>query len=157
MSQDKAQDVWELFHAKDARELIKVPKGWPKQWGLAGRCLRSFYRSDKWNRDGDFDDYYHDHGSEIYVYEPWGVEEWLVPSDPPIKRFPASGAVLGYSLGWILERVDDGKTIEAEMYEDTYLCADPEGLYLFTVEPSVGVTALFCGSGLHIKDVGIVG
>ncbi len=91
------------------------------------------------------------------MWEPWGTQSWLEPVDPPIKRFPKTGAVLGLSLGWVLERESDKRIIEAQMYSDTFLCVDPDGEFLFTVDPDEGVTALFYGESLRVKNVGIVG
>lgn len=157
MSVRKARSVWETFHAKDSREELTVAHPWPEQWGLAGRAIRSFYSSDKWNKDGQFDDYYHDHSDGVQVWEPWGSHNWLEPIDlPSYIRIPDAGAILGYSLGWIIEK-PDGTNAEAELYEDTFLCADPDGEFLFTVDPYLGVTALFCGTSLRIRNVGIVG
>lgn len=150
--------IWEAFHAKPYRELRKVKTRWPKRWRLVGRMVRTWYRSDKWNADEDYDDYYHDHGPHVLCYEPEGVApSWAAPVEVPLSSFPRSGAILGYSLGWLLERADNGARQEAEVTKGTLLCADPRGTYLFVVDEHGVIEALIIGDGLGVQPEGIVG
>jgi hypothetical protein len=160
MSLKKAEERWRIFHAKNPRERIEVPAPWPREWGLVGTATRVYYYSDKWEKDGDFVPYYHDHEGDVQLWEPWGSQDWQTKKRKrPCPSVPCShGAVLGYCLGWEL-KTPEGEKLEVE-FDDTevLLCSTPSGKALFVVDPKDGsVIAVFCGGKLDVRKEGIVG
>lgn len=160
MSLKQAEDRWKLFHDKEPRRTIEVPAPWPKEWGLVGHATRVYYYSDKWEKDGEYIPYYHDHEGGVELWEPWGVEDWQEKRrKKPCPSVPCShGAVLGYCLGWVIESLD-GRSLEVSFGDkEVLLCSTPSGKALFVVDPkSKEVIAVFCGGKLDVRPEGIVG
>jgi len=162
MSREKAEKLWRTFHDKDSPdELIEVIRPWPAAWGLSGEASRVLYLSDKWQPDGDQQAYYHDHEGGVQLWEPWGTQEWLTQKKrSPSRSLPCKDAtVLGYCLGWELEREDTNEHLDIEFAdEEALLCAVPSGKVLFVVDIGSGeVIAVFVGGSLAVKPEGIVG
>jgi hypothetical protein len=162
MSKAKAEQLWRTFHDKEnPRELIEVLRPWPSAWGLSGEATRVYYLSDKWQRDGKQQAYYHDHEGGVELWEPWGSQEWLEQRrKSPARSLPCSDAtVLGYCLGWELTKVGTGEELDIEFGDkDALLCAVPSGKALFVVDAKSGeVIAAFVGGSLAVKPEGIVG
>lgn len=157
---DKALNIWKRFHSKNPREIITVKgKGakWPSKWGVSGTVTQTLYASDKWNRDGDFDEYYHDHGpGTIYCWEPVDAQSWVEAESTPFKQ-PTVLAVLAKSQGWTMNRVDTGEQVQASVAKDCLLCCDPEGTTLFILNPRTGFEAVIYGDGLTVEREGICG
>jgi len=155
-----AKALWEVFHDKEPREEFDVVAPWPKAWGLSGEATRMYYRSDKWNHDGEYECYYHDHEGSVELWEPWGDQDWLCGK----RTSPGSGipcktaAVLGYCLGWVLTNVD-GVSMEVEFGDaEVYLCAVANGKTLFAVDVATDdVLAVWVGGSLDVLSDGIVG
>lgn len=155
---ERAVEAWMLFHQKlEPSQVFDIVDPWPERWGYAGLMQITFYSSDKWKPDGDYIDYYHDHGQGVGCWQPWGSNGWLNQKRCPVKRFPEDAAVLGYSGGWIIKQVNTSKLLQAEPTKGSLLCCFPDHRTLFCLHPKKGVTALFHGPGLHIEDRGIVG
>ena len=157
-----AKKLWQIFHDKEnPRELIDVSKPVPKRWALAGRAAQTLYSSDKWNPDGQFDAYYHVHddgsGGGVWLYVPVGTFTWAAEEPIPVETWPDAGAVLGTADGFLMERADSGKQVEAYCADDALLCAFPDGSALFVYDPKDGVIALVIGDPLDIGREGIEG
>lgn len=148
---------WEAFHDKEHRELLEYPFKWPARWALAGRMVTTYYESDKWRDDGDYDLYYHDHGDEVWCYVPVDIFDWAAEENPPFQPDVNCGAVLAISNGWNFERADSGKLVEMVVPKDSLLCSSPDGKYLFLVDPDRGILALIVGDSLAVKPEGILG
>lgn len=160
-SSKEAHALWRTFHAKEPREEIFLQNpGWPRSWGRSGEGLTVYYRSDKWNEDGDYVSYYHDHEGGVQVWEPWGAHAWLEDKRKrPCAGIPAlQCAVLGWCLGWDI-RCTDGETRTVEFSEGTVrLCGTPSRKALFAVHESSGdIIAVWCGGKLNILPEGIDG
>jgi hypothetical protein len=157
-----------MFHKKSRpRELIDVSIPWPAIWGYAGTATTIFYDSDKWEPDGKFTKFYHDHGGGIGLWHPVELFSWLDATPvAPIGRLPSAVTVLGFSLGVDMKRHDTGKAQHARPAQGSYLVGVKEhrarsgkmiDARLWIVEPSQGVTAFVTGPGLKIEGRGIVG
>jgi len=160
MTVSKAAKKFRTFHQKDPREVLEFKKDpWPKKWGLSGRATRIFYRSDKWERDGKFVDYYHDHGDGVKLWEPLGYQCWLEESSPG-RGIPCKYAtVLGYCLGWEIDRNGDQEHMAVEFGdEELLLCCTPSGKVLFVLDQNLPeVIAVFKGGDLSVEAEGIDG
>jgi len=157
---EAAVAAWKAFHKKaQPRELIKVKVPWPQSWSYAGVAKTTYYRSDKWKDDGDFERYYHDHDSgPIRVWHPKGMFPWLAERPQPTKRkYPTAVAVLGYSLGIDVERHDTKRLRLASPSPGSFLVVSPDRTTLWIVEPRNGVTTMLQGSRLRVEARGIVG
>lgn len=157
---ERAAAVWKLFHKKRApREMIRVNLAWPKDWEYAGEAVTTYYRSDKWEKDGKFIKYYHDHeGGKISIYHPAGKLGWTSNSKKPASFTPpASVAVLGYSLGVDVKRHDTGKVTHVGFPRGSYLVASPDRRHLWVVEKDQGIIAMITGPGLRVNPEGICG
>ena len=155
-----ASSVWKLFHKKPApRELIKVKILWPTKWEYAGEAVTTYYNSDKWEDDGKFTKYFHDHeGHNISIWHPAGMFDWTTAAPkPPRFKYPPAVAVLGFSLGVDVKRHDGEKMRKAIPERDSYLVAAPDRKHLWIVEPAQGITAMIAGPGLIVEARGIVG
>ena len=158
-----AQRAWEIFHSKKptaARDIKLKGKAreWPKQWGYSGKVKTIYYASDKWEKDGEYVNYYHDHGKGIGCWMPAGTESWLTKQRLPVKEFPQSVSVLGYCLGWDYTRPKGSKMYRAKQETgDELLCCFPNRKTLVVVSPRQGVVALVSGPGLVVEARGIVG
>lgn len=69
----KAHDTFRMWHQKDPRK--EIPVSGVKlldelDFGCIGRATEIKYTSDKWEIDGDFFPYVHDHASRPGVYVP---------------------------------------------------------------------------------------
>jgi len=160
-SSKEAQALWRTFHDKEPREEIFLHNpGWPKAWGYSGEGLTVYYHSDKWNEDGDFISYYHDHEGGVEVWEPWGAQAWLERK----KKRPCSGipavqcAVLGWCLGWDLRCADGVERTVEYAPGVVHLCGAPSRRVLFAVHKASGdIIAVWCGGKLDILPEGIDG
>jgi len=159
----RARAVWKLFHAKEptpAKDVHLSGKAseWPTRWGYCGRVKTIYYASDKWEDDGDYVNYYHDHGKGIGCWLPAGAESWLTSQRLPVKKFPQSVSVLGYCLGWDYQRAGGNRMYRAEPETgDELLCSFPNRKTLVVASPRQGVVALVSGPGLVVEARGIVG
>lgn len=160
--------TWCMFHKKDEpRELIDVNIPWPAAWGYAGAATTVYYNSDKWEPDGEFTKFYHDHGGGIGLWHPTGLFSWLGGTpQAPLGRLPTAVTVLGFSLGVDMKRHDTGQRRHATPARGSFLVGVKEhkarsgrmiDARLWIVEPSQGVTAFITGPGLRIEARGIVG
>ena len=156
---DEAVEKWREFHQKDEpKKEIDLPAKnfWPKRWSYAGLVSTCYYRSDKWEKDGKFNRYYHDHGKGIRCWHPYGLFQGGVRKSPLIPKFPHVLTVLGFSIGWDLN-TPDGNELSYSPEKGEMLCCFPDGKVLVVVSEDGKLVALFEGHGLKIKDVGIVG
>lgn len=160
---EMAQRAWEIFHAKEPTSARDInlegrARDWPKKWGYCGKVSTIYYASDKWEKDGDYVNYYHDHGQGIGCWMPAGTEPWLGSKKMPVRSFPQSVSVLGYCLGWDYARPGEPGMFRASQETgDEMLCCFPNRKTLVVVSPSQGVVALVSGPGLVVEARGIVG
>lgn len=156
----KATAVWKLFHKKpEPHELIEMTVSWPAAWEYAGEAVTTYYRSDKWEDDGNYFRYYHDHNrGKIGIWHPAGMLPWASQS-PAAPRFtePGSVAVLGYSMGVDVKRHDTGKEQRMFTERGAYLVSSPNRKHLWIVEPTNGIVAMIAGPGLVVNPEGICG
>lgn len=147
---------WETFNKKPHRKLIKTKLNWPKRWGKLGEAKTTYYRSDKWHKDGKFVNYFHDHSAGVACYHPMGAQRGLTATRPPISAWPETGVVLGNFLGWDIE-LPDGRLLEAEPdSKASLLCSSPDGHMLFVVEDGC-ITGILVGKSLKVEAEGIDG
>lgn len=157
-----AQRAWELFHAKKNPPKNISLKGkardWPRSWGFGGQAVTVYYSSDKWKENGDYINYYHDHGGGIGLWLPSGDESWLQQKTLPLRKFPQAVSVLGYFLGVDYERAGGKKLFRATPEDgEELLCCFPDRKHLVVVHPNRGAAALIFGPGLIVEARGVVG
>lgn len=58
-SRDEAVHIRETFYNKPAEQETEMPWSWPTTLVHAGEAFAVMYRSDKWHKKGDFEDYKH--------------------------------------------------------------------------------------------------
>jgi hypothetical protein len=155
----KATAVWKLFHKKpEPHELIEMTVTWPTAWEYAGEAVTTYYNSDKWEQDGNYIKYYHDHEGRISIWHPAGMFDWTAKAPrPPRFKQPKAVAVLGYSLGVDVKRHDTDKVRKAIAVRGARLVASPDRKRLWIVEEGVGLVAMIAGPGLAVEAQGIVG
>jgi len=164
VSKRDTEELWKRFHDKNPREMIDVGVDpWPKSWARSGQCLTTYYRSDKWHKDGKYDSYYHDHESaDVSVWEPAGSRPWhgkkarvRVAKGIPCRY----AAVLGDALGWDFKKPDGEKLSVEYKPGEALLCAvPPEGNVLFVYDMRDNeVVAVICGGKLTVREEGIDG
>lgn len=73
-TQSKAEQVWRTWHQKNPRELHEVEYDFPEEVFSIGLAETIIYASDKWEDDGDFYDYVHEHetGAEVFTTDGTG-------------------------------------------------------------------------------------
>jgi len=147
-SLDEAMDRYETFHAKRPLRVVELDHDLPTQVVCIGQVISTMYRTDKWHKDGDDEDYKHVHdnsrggkdreyefGKGVLAYEPvreasrsviesGGKRSKAARSNKPTNlpvRAPRALSLLGYCLGIFVHRFDDD-----EIYE-----INPRGCYLF--------------------------
>jgi len=157
---ENAIGKWREFHQKDepdkAYEIGEASKFWPKRWVYAGLATTCYYRSDKWEDDEKYNEYYHDHGQGIRCWHPPGVFPSGQRKRLLLKHKPTTLTVLGYSLGWDLV-TQDGDELTYTHEKGEWLCCFPDGSVLVVVSGHGKLVALFEGQGLRVEDRGIVG
>lgn len=154
-----ACEAFEIFHAKEPRFVIRVPKRlrrWPEYWALVGPCKRVYYESDKWHEDGDTDRYYHDHGSGIRF---WLAADGIAEGECSPVELPSALTCLGLFLGADVV-CSDGKRDRKQFAEPSsrdVLCCDPNREFLVALDQRTGPYAIIEGPGLTILSEGIDG
>lgn len=180
---DKAMARYETFHAKSPIRIAELEHDIPKEWVEVGDALAVMYRTDKWKRDGNDEDYKHLHdrgenkpydlGRGVRLFEPVAeVKRSRVGSQRantsglkrrklPITE-PKAITLLGYCLGFFVRRDDDGEIYECNP-RGCYLFCSPSGDMLIVYSPdkqpdgSSGVLAIMAGGNLRVLKDGIDG
>ena len=167
--QKEAEEVWKLFHKRPEVDWIKtlqLKSPFPKKWGYAGRCITTYYSSDKWQKDRKFfERYYHDHkkgigfwSKGVGIWLPSGTQPWLTDQHPDKKilKNPKAVAVLGFALGFDIIRPDRKTKGKLEPDKGSLLVCAPDKRRLYVLEDD-RITALVWGPSLRVESRGIVG
>ena len=173
---DRSFDRYEIFHKKQPIRVVELRHELPKQLVHVGDALAVMYRTDKWKKDGDDEDYKHLHDKgENRPYEPGKGVKLYVPSrlkprdiagrpcGPPV-RYPDSLTLLGKSLGFFV-RLADGEICEIDRLKHSYLYCSPSGnmLAVYAAEPepsqdgAEGFLCVMAGGKLRVIGDGIDG
>lgn len=64
----EAKKIREDFYAKPSERTKKYSWSWPTELVEVGECLGTLYRSDKWKKRGNFEDYKHRSEAEQRLY-----------------------------------------------------------------------------------------
>jgi hypothetical protein len=154
----EARKSWKTFHQKDNPDKeLTLNTPWPQKWYYAGHCVTMYYASNKWYASKKMIRYYHDHSDTVRCWHPRATIQGaprMRPLKPPVRRFPTSGTVLGYCLGWDLE-TPKGELLRAVPLPKALLCCFPNRKVLFVVERG-RVVSLVTGPKMTVEDVGIV-
>jgi len=164
---DAAMDRYKTFHAKDPIRVAELDHELPTRWKPVGDALAVMYRTDKWKRDGNDEDYKHLHDKAddkpyeirkgVRIYEPVRSGG----SGLPVPR-PQAVTLLGYCLGVFVRKDDDGEIYEANP-RGCYLFSSPSGDMLAIYSPheqsdgSSGFLAVMAGGNLRVLKDGIDG
>lgn len=163
---DAALRRYKTFHAKDPIRVAELRHGLPTRWKPVGDALAVMYRTDKWKKDGNDEDYKHLHdksddvpyevGEGVRIYEPSRSGEPLPVSEPKALT------LLGYCLGVFVRKDDDGEIYEANP-RACYLFSSPSGDMLAIYSPhkqsnnKSGFLAVLAGGRLRVLKDGIDG
>lgn len=165
---DAAMRRYKTFHAKDPIRIAELTHDLPTRWREVGDALAVMYRTDKWKKDGNDEDYKHLHdkadgkpydvGQGVRIYEPvrGGGGRSL-----PVPR-PRALTLLGYCLGVFVRKDDDSEIYEANP-RGCYLFSSPSGDMLALYSPhqqsngSSGFLAVLAGGKLRVLKDGIDG
>lgn len=157
----KAQSAWCLFHKRDDPDWTKeiaLTTPFPQAWGLVGRCVTTYYSSDKWQSDRSFfERYYHDHSkkTQIWLPEGSGVTQLLDTPPPDETKTPAAVAVLGFALGFDTESPTHEKG-KLKPESGALLVYSPTKNRLYVLE-GAQITALIWGPKMIVSPRGIIG
>lgn len=165
---DAAMRRYTTFHAKDPIRIAELSHDLPKRWKPVGDALAVMYRTDKWKKDGNDEDYKHLHdksdgkpydvGRGVRIYEP---VRGAGGQKLPVKE-PRALTLLGYCLGVFVRKDDDGDIYEANP-RGCYLFSSPDGDMLAVYSPhkqsdgSSGFLAVLAGGNLRVLKDGIDG
>lgn len=180
---DKAMSRYETFHAKSPIRVAELEHDLPKDWVEIGDALAVMYRTDKWKRDGNDEDYKHLHdrgddkpydlGRGVRLFEPAAEAKRSKVGTQRANtgalkrcRLPVSApkaiTLLGYCLGFFVRRDEDGEIYECNP-RGCYLFCSPSGDMLLVYSPdkqpdgSSGVLAIMAGGNLRVLKDGIDG
>lgn len=156
---DSAMNRYETFHAKRPLRVVDLGHELPSQVVCVGQVISTMYRTDKWHKDGDDEDYKHVHdnsrggkereyefGKGVLAYEPAREARRSVVESGgkrakanvahkterlPVPK-PEALTLLGYCLGVFVHRFDDDQIYEI----------NPRGCYLFC-SPSGDMLAIY--------------
>jgi hypothetical protein len=170
---DAAFERYDVFHDKDPRRAVRLAHDLPTKLVPVGKLKSVMYRTDKWKKDGDDEDYKHVDDPGVILYEPYSsygkskVERDGPPGDrpepcgPPVA-YPKALTLLGYCLGFFVERFDDGETYECNP-RGAYLFCSPSGDMLALYSPEAqpgghkGFLCVMAGGRLRVEKDGIDG
>lgn len=186
---DDAMNRYEVFHAKRPMRVVDLGHELPSQVVPVGQVLSTMYRTDKWHKDGDDEDYKHVHDSSrgakekeyefgrgVIAYEPAREARRSViesggrrskttviakPERFPVAK-PEALTLLGYCLGFFIQRFDDEQVYELNP-RGCYLFCSPKGDMLAVYSPkaqpdgSKGFLIIMAGGGLRVLKDGIDG
>lgn len=159
-----AESAWKMFHKRNEVDGSTKLEGdiWPQAWAYAGRCVTTYYTSDKWQRDRKFfERYYHDHDKDTGIWLPKGSEKWLdAKHTVPDFKIPGSVAILGYTLSFDIIQ-HDSKALHAKKgkvipEQGSLLVVGPTKKHIFVVENG-RIVAMVWGPKMKVEARGIVG
>jgi hypothetical protein len=160
---EEAKQAWKGFHKRNDVDWVKkvhLKEPFPKSWGFVGRCVTTYYASDKWQEDRDFfERYYHDSDKDTGLWVPVSNEfTWLGDRQPPSRwvKPPKSLAVLGFALGFDTIRHDNKNEGQWKPKKGSLLLTGPKERRLYVLEDG-RITALVWGPKLRVEPRGIVG
>lgn len=164
---DAAMARYQTFHAKEPIRIAELDHELPTRWKEVGDALAVMYRTDKWKKDGNDEDYKHLHdkgddkpydiGKGVRIYEPTRSGGQSLP----VSR-PQAITLLGYCLGVFVRKDEDGEIYEANP-RGCYLFSSPSGDMLAIYSPheqadgSSGFLAVMAGGNLRVLKDGIDG
>ena len=137
----EAKELRENFYAKPVSRVKQFGWSWPTELVEVGECLGTLYRSDKWHKKGEFEDYKHKSEGEqrIYVVPGAPFEEIKALGLPlvgarekiPSRLMPTTFAELALFMGFQV------KLYEKDRSNRFFLPDDAEhpdrGLYEFSI------------------------
>ena len=89
----EAKKISETFKAKPIKKRVELPTDWPSRMQHVGENVRIDYDSDKWKKDGDFEQYAHVAESRNRCLVKPG---FLAPFASPSKKFPVHGPIVDF-------------------------------------------------------------
>lgn len=181
---EDARDMRRTFQDKEPRHERRVGFTWPDELQLVGRCLAIEYRSDKWQREKDYEDYKHiAEAPQDFL----ACADLIVPHDDPSRPLAVHGpwldlprtmprhfAVLAPSLGCQVKlyktmrgnrgyygREDDGVMqlrLPRAMLGGARVPKSGEAfLFFYSPGRADGVHAMVFGSSLDVEKDGLSG
>lgn len=165
-----AAKIRETFTDKPADKKEALPWRWPTRLIEAGECLAVMYRSDKWRRKGDYEDYKHvaEGPQKLFVVPDFQLRDGsreislaaLGGAADPVVRdlFPDSVALLANFLGLHCRLYGVSEPYEVQLSRAKLAAGQTSRGELFlTVYDSSGPQLFVFGAELNIEKDGIVG
>jgi len=160
--QQEAEETWRTFHKRPNHDWTKeltLKSPFPVEWSLVGRCVTTYYSSDKWQKDRTFfEKYYHDHNKKTQIWMPKGSRAVKLFGNPPPDDIAApikAGAMLGYVLDFDI--IDpDGQKGKLRPDPGSLLLSGPKKKRLYVLEGQ-RIVALIWGPKLRVVARGVAG
>lgn len=116
----QAQKLREVFTDRPMRKAIELGWSWPRSMEEVGVCTAVMYKSDKWKKIGDFEDYKHIHETSAESHKllvskdfDLGIETYVEPY--ALDRMPDAVAELADILGLQFRLYDkDGNLVDQD-------------------------------------------
>jgi hypothetical protein len=179
---DGAMSRYETFHAKQPIRIAELEHDIPTSWICTGDGLSVMYKTDKWHKDGDDEEYKHLHGHSekrpyalgkgVRVFEPATEAKRSRVGGKPVKldgraqrlpvAIPKALTLLGYCMGLFVRHTHDGEVYEVNP-RGSYLFCSPAGDLLLVYSPtkqadgSSGFLCAMAGGSLRVLKDGIDG
>lgn len=179
---DRAMSRYETFHAKQPIRVAELDHDIPTKWVCTGDGLSVMYKTDKWHKDGDDEEYKHLHGHSekrpyalgkgVRVFEPASEIKRSRVGGKPVRvsgggqrlpvAIPKALTLLGYCMGLFVRHTHDGEVYEVNP-RGSYLFCSPKGDLLLVYSPqkqadgSSGFLCAMAGGSLRVLKDGIDG
>ncbi len=168
-----ARDIRETFHDSPMERVEELRWSWPKRVDEIGTSHAVAYKSDKWKRKGDYEDYKHlsEGKQRVMLHPDFDVRGYFGKQGPKIyaesmklDRMPDAIAVLGDFLGIQVELDDADGNPSGDIYHINVVRAKLAGAkhpvtgqtFLIVYTPN-DLCMIVTGTILDIQKDGIVG
>jgi hypothetical protein len=119
---DQAKRLREVFTDRPMKKAIDLGWSWPRSMEEVGVCTAVMYKSDKWRKIGDFEDYKHIHESRVESHKllvsknfDLGLETFV--EEYALGRMPDAVAELADILGLQFRLYDSDGNLGEQDYQ----------------------------------------
>lgn len=162
---EQAKKLREVFTDRPMTKATDLGWSWPRSMEEVGVCTAIMYKSDKWKKKGDFEDYKHIHESRAESHKllvskkfDLGLETFVEPY--ALNNMPDSIAVLAEILGLQFRLYDSDGNLGEQDYQVNIVRASlgaarhPNGETLLLVFTKSALCCLI--TGFAVEKDGIV-
>jgi len=152
-----AERHFTMWHQKNPHELLEATVQFPAQVACVGEATQTCYGSDKWHKDGDFEEYFHDHDGGVKVY--MASDDGDVDTRRILHVRSLDGELAMPILAKTREityRMADGRKRTLRFTDAPMLCCTPDKKTLAIFSSKLG-PILIRGGKMLVTKRGIVG